>query len=237
MKRGSVLLWGVGLLAIGGCGLRDYERRMDETLEAMKYRQRMDQYLDPASQDPRLKDFGLYLRAPRGMSLAGQFQMADIPEGQYDLAATYFGTTNGSLHVLGRRKAAKKASSKNAPEPAAQRGKFRDDVLNLLAGVYSGGDPSQLPKPQPVTKRHHKYDRLIFTSPANNNLIQAYLLSEDSYEVALVWDTPAGMDKDATLNRARDMTLEALEVGRKALREFGGGGAGGPAAGGEATPF
>src|SRR3982751_5112095 len=118
MQRATALLVTAGAVLLGGCGVQSYNRRLEFTLENLKYRQRLDQYLADAPTEAQFKDFPLFVRPPKGMELAKTITMADLPPGQYDLAASFLGKTNGSLHILARKKAVKKAApKKNEPPP------------------------------------------------------------------------------------------------------------------------
>lgn len=244
MKR-TLALGLVASLVVGfGCGYNSYEKRLENTLDEMRYIQRLDDSLIPPPEGP-FKDFPMYIRPPKGMTLSSNFVMtADLPAGQFDLAASFIGEGAESrrmLHVLARRKAAKPAQQKGAPpppEPVPQQ-PFNDAVVGVLRAVYGDSEALAAPQYQKETKRQNAYNRLIFTA-ANGNIIRVYLYKKDTYDVALIWDTPAGQEKDAAATNARDLTLQSFAVGRKAQNAFAGvGGEGGAEGGGEesATPF
>jgi hypothetical protein len=245
MKRVSVVLVTAVLVLGWGCGRRSYEDRLDYTLEQMRYRKRLDTYLIPAPTDPKFKDFPLYIRPPKDMTLSTQFLMlneADL-QGQFDLAATFVSPGAGNLHVLARRKAAKKAPAKNAPEPAqpaeAQR-PFDQEVTAILARVYPNVEAITTPKFDSDTKKSNNFKRLVFNSP-NGNVVRVYLYKREPYEVALIWDTPVAQDRSTAT--ARDLCLESFAVGRRAANYFGGrmsegeGAEGGGGGGESAQPF
>jgi len=224
MKRVLASLLTAVLIFVWGCGYNSYQSRLEYTLEQMKYRQRLDDNLIPAPTDPKFRDFPMYIRPPKGMTLAREFVMAELPPGQYDLAVTFFEQDKGTLHVLGRRKTAKKAASKNAPqqpEPAAPRGPFVQDITSLLMSVYGANDVLQNPQFQTDTAKKSAFKRLIFNA-SNGDVVRVFLYQKDPYEVALIWDIPAAVDRDPKLLRARDLCRESFALGRRANDSFSG---------------
>ncbi|HEV3163609.1 MAG TPA: hypothetical protein VGZ22_06175 [Isosphaeraceae bacterium] len=251
MKRVLALALTAAVVVGWGCGLNSYEKRLDKTLDDMRFIIRLDENLIPAPTDSKFKDFPMYLRPPKGMALSTSFVLAaDVPEGQFDLTASFLGDgaeAGRNLHVLGRRKAAKKTPPKaGAPpqaEPVAQH-PFNEEVIALLRGAYGESEALATPQYQTEKKRHNEFRRLIFTA-SNGNIIRVYLYKKEPYEAALVWDIPADRDKDAAATNARDLTLQSFAVGRRAESYFSGAltegasSSGGEATGGSegATPF
>lgn len=246
MKRLSTLLASLALVLAVGCGFKGYEDRLDRTLEELRYRIRLDKALDPAPADAKFKEFQLYIRPPKGMALSTQFVPAELPAGQYDLAASFIAQDKGGLHVLGRRKSAPKKASKNAPAPPepVARGAFQSDVMQLLTVVYGDNEKLTAPKFQNETKRANKFKMLVFTAP-NNNVIRVYLYQQPPYDLALIFDTPAAAERNTELRTARELCLESMAVGSRArLLSEGGtpdaeaeGGKGGGGSEEPATPF
>ena len=241
MKRVSALLVMSTLVLSWGCGMKSYEERLKYTLGEMQYRKHLDKFLSPAPVDPKFKDFPLYIRAPHDMPASTQFLMyneADLPPGQFDLATSFASQGQGNLHVLARRKAAKKAPPKNAPPPAEPPAAQRDfvaEVLAILSAVYPNVDVLQAAAGNPkaletVNKKTNQYKRLIFDS-SNGNKVQVYFYKSGPYDVALIWDTPAAVDKTAVTSR--DLTLQSFAVGNRAGNYFKGSMAEGDSGGGE----
>jgi hypothetical protein len=244
MKRLLALLLTAMLLLTFGCGKSIYERKLNDTLDDMKFRQRLDALLIPAPTDAKFRDFPLFIRPPKDMALSSNFVLvADLPAGQFDLAASFLSQSKGNLHVLGRRKTAKKAAPKGGapPPPEAPKGPFDTDVITLLRGVYGEVPQLQTPQYQTETKKGNQYRRLIFNA-SNGNGVRVFLYKRDPYDVALIWDAPATLERSGSLSSARDLTLQTFAVHRKAQNSFAGGvtsGEGGEAGGGSegATPF
>jgi hypothetical protein len=234
MKRVAVLAAMASLVTACGCGMKVYDARLNATLEVLKYRQKLDANLSPAPTDAPFKDFPLFIRPPKDLTPSKQFLMVSaLPPGQYELAASFYSQDKGNLHVLGRRKEAKKAPAKGAPPPppSAPRGAFDTDVIALLRSVYGEVPQLQTPQFQTETKQGNEYlpkkqyRRLIFTA-ANGNVVRVYFYKSEPYDVALIWDLPAAQDKSGASSNARDLTLASLSVGRPALRQLTGGGGG-----------
>jgi hypothetical protein len=227
MKRVAAVLVMTILVPAWGCGKRSYEDRLDFSLKERRYRERLDQQLLPAPLDPRFKDFPLYIRPPKDMPLATQFMIiseAELPLGQFDLAASFGSQGSANLHVLARRKTSPKAAAKDgAPQPivaAEPQRPFDQEVLAILGRVYPA-DALQSPKFDSETKKTNQFRRLIFNSP-NGNFVRVYLYKREPYDVALIWDTPAAQNTNAGFITARDLTLQSFAVGRRAGQYFSG---------------
>jgi hypothetical protein len=246
MRRVPASLITATLLLAWGCGRYSYELRLEATLARMKYRQRLDQFLGPPPSDAKFQELQVFLRPPKGMDLTKEFVMAAVTPGAYDLLASFVGQSQGSsrsLHLLARRKTAKKAAGKAAPtpEPAVERGPFEQDVVTLLAGVYGANEALQQPNFQTDKKGGNSFRRLTFKA-SNNNDVWVYFYKKEPHEVALVWDLPPDAAKDNALRTARDLCLQSFAVGERARAAFGGdiseeGAPAGPAGPGGATPF
>src|SRR5262245_50478875 len=122
MKRALVVALSATLLLALGCGTKSYEIRLSQTLATLKYRQRLDQYLNPAAED-KFKELNVFLRPPKPLSQTKEFQLTSVP-GLFDLEASFVDLQKPNdglrLYVLARRKAANKgaAKKKEAAPPA-----------------------------------------------------------------------------------------------------------------------
>lgn len=227
MKQVATLLLSVCLVLAAGCGYYNYEARLDHTLAELKYRMRLNKALDPAPEDAKFKEFQLYIRPPKGMALSQQFVPAELPAGQYDLAASFISQEKGGLHIVGRRKAPPKKASKNAPAPPepVARGAFQTDLMNLLVAVYGENEKLASPTFQNEKKRSNALKSLMFPAP-NNNVIRVYLYQKPPYDLALIFDTPAAAERDPELRTGRELCLESMAVGDRARQQFEGGASG-----------
>jgi hypothetical protein len=233
MRRVLVLVGSAALVGLLGCGLSSYELRMQRTLDNLKYRQRLDANLGPAA-DAKFKELSVFVRPPKGLIKSETLMLSDKP-GMFDLQATFFGSPSAPvaegetapppsaplrLHVLVRLKKKPRPTKGAPPPPATNRGKFSDDVRSLLAEDYANQEALSIPA-KPITKRGNKFQNLVFQA-GNNDTIQAWLVSQGNFDVALVWQIPQGVEK--TTGTARELTLESFAVGPKAQALFAGGG-------------
>lgn len=233
MRRSAALAASIGLVLLAGCG-KSYEKRLEATLNRMRYEQKLDQYLKPA-ETGKFQDLGIFLRLPKGLDKATQPGLTVDP-GAFEIAESFLDTTGGGaaskdgtatpaaglrLHVLARVKRKKAAPKKGeAPPPEVPRGNFEADVRQVLANDLGSPDDA-LNKPlENNTQRNNAYKRLIFTA-GNGDFIRAYFSKQGDYEVALVWDVPQAVDKSSA-NGVR-YSLESFATGLTALARFKGG--------------
>jgi hypothetical protein len=248
MKRALTLLLTTMAVVGLGCGYNSYESRMAGTDGTIKEQLRLDHYLIPAPQD-KFQEFGFFIRPPKPLEPTKKFQPVDLPDGMYDVDGSFLSTKGASgpinLHVLGRRKLAKKAPSKKpTAADTAPRGPFTQDVQGLLGTVFGGAIQPEV-KAATVEKDKKKYTRQIF--PLNETTkVHVYYYNEkfgsDTYDAALIWELPTTVPQ--SLDTAMDLTLKSFAVGPKAMRAFRGEaaeegepGAEGGAAAGPAAPF
>lgn len=231
MKR----LLGVGLVSalVVALGCSKYEKRLEVTVERMKYQQRLDQYLKPA-EGGKFQELGIHLRVPLGMEPSKEVTI--VPEeGAFDLVANFAGRAPGGaqakegapapqplrLNVLARVKRKKAAPKKGeAPPPEVPRGDFRADVRALLAASLGNPEDAQNKADAAERKRLNEYRRLIFNA-GNGNIIKVYFYKQAEYDTALIWNIPPADERNAAT--VIDLCLETQAVGPRALNLFQGG--------------
>lgn len=230
MKR----LLGVGLMSalVVALGCGKYEKRLEVTVERMKYQQRLNQYLKPA-EGGKFQELGIHLRVPLGMEPAKEVSV--VPEeGAFDLVANFADSAGGGgqakdgaaaqplrLNVLARVKRKKAAPKKGeAPPPEVPRGDFKADVRALLAASLGNPEDAQNKADAAERKRLNEYRRLIFTA-GNGNIIRVYFYKQAEYDTALIWNIPPAAERTAAT--AIDLCLETQAVGPRALNLFQGG--------------
>lgn len=237
MKRVLAAAVSCSLILSFGCS-QSYSKRLDSTLNRLKYLQRLDQFLKPAEAG-KLQEMGIYFRPPLGLEQAQQPGL-NAPPGHYDVVATFLdlGTAAAGanakekvapaaplrLHLLARinRKApASKKKGETPEEPVTPRGKFDDDVRALLASDLGGQDALNNPL-QSIKIKSNDYKRLIFTA-SNGDTIKAYFFKAGEYDLALVWDIPAEQAKSAAASTGAELAMESLAVGPRAVTAFQGG--------------
>lgn len=230
MRRFLVVSAVALLVPIVGCaGRASYEKRMEATLNLLKYTKRLNANLMPAPSDKKYTDAAIYVRPPKEQVEAKTFLLR-APEGQFDLESSFNDKTESALHLLARIKKPKKPAAKGAPPaaaPAAPRGDFIGDVVAVLAEVFGASDALQPTKFKDETKGSiegvpkNVFKRLIFTSADGAKEIAVYVYKQDIHEVALVfvYDTKIRQ----TISSKLELCLGSFSVGQKATNKFNGG--------------
>ena len=229
MRRVWVLISSALLVTSFGCGKESYEKRLNRTLEKLKYENRIRKNLMEAVNEKKFQDLGIYIRPPKDEAYAKTGQLP-VTEGQFDLDASFNDKSDASLHLLARVKMPKKAPTKGAPPPPPppQRGEFAGDVIGVLSTVFGSPDVLQTPKFSEENKKQNRFRRLIFN--ANDKDINVYLYKQDGHEVALIFVYDPKLKNQ--LSSKIELCLESFATGEKAKRLFSGGGEEEP----EATP-
>ena len=126
-------------------GCNDYDLRLEKTLEEKKYEKRLNTNLEAAPAKSKLQADDIFIRPPLGLTgPRDAFSLIAVEPGRFDIENSFLDEKKGtSLHVLPRVKKPKPTSPKKgpgtgaaAPEPAA-RGKFLDDVVEVVKAAYS----------------------------------------------------------------------------------------------------
>ncbi|MEO6807614.1 MAG: hypothetical protein ABI353_00685 [Isosphaeraceae bacterium] len=232
MRRILALSLSASLVCVLGCGTDSYNRRLEHTLNDLKYRQRLDQYLSPPAQD-QFQGLAIFLRPPKPLVPSKEFQLPTTP-GLFDLTTSFYDPASKPkspglrLHVLARRKVKKAPPKKGAPppEPEVPRGDFRQDVQVLLASELGATEENFLKFQDMTAKNKTAFKRLTFTSPIlNNDQIRVFLYTNkrDNYDVALIWDIPPGVEKTPPVTEGQELTLGSFATGAKASQQFANG--------------
>ena len=221
MRRALTLLLSCSLVCLVGCGQR-YSVRMEKTLEKMRYAKRLDDNLSPPPADGKIKELAIYVRAPKGMERAKQFQLTALPPGQFDAEETYFEGSKSFLHVLARKKQEKKAAPKKDAPPVetAARGVFLDDVRNILTGYFADADPAAVAVQKDSSHKSNLFKRSVFKGNGKN--VEVYTINKDGYDVALIFVIDPA--EQAALVTKVALTLESFAVGAKAKALYSGAG-------------
>jgi hypothetical protein len=241
MRRVLATMATAALLIAGGCGSKSYDERLARTLDEMRYRKRLDDNLMPAVTGNKLESALIYLRPPKNLDQAKEFQLTQVEPGKFDLEATFLEPEKQSLHVLARRKlpAAKKKGAAT-PASTANRGDFVADVMALIGTVYPTVDLSGVKlktetKKKPTSSVGNEYKWTTFTVEGKN--VQVWFYKKNDYDVALIFEYPTA--QQASLFPKISLCLESFAVGERARRQFAGqgteeeaapGAAGGPVA-------
>jgi hypothetical protein len=215
----------VGAMAIGavlviGCA-RDYDYRLEKEIEHRHYTKRLNDNLSDPATKGKLEELQIYVRAPKNMTGPTQtFQMAAVEPGRFDAESSFIEPEKQSLHILARVKrtnpAAKKGAPKTEPPP---RGKFADDVVELVKNVYGAElNPSQFKEEKRLnnTFRHATLD-------LQAKFVQIYLYGTEAtpHQVALIFEYPKA--ERNSVDPKIGLCLESFAVGDRARRAFAGG--------------
>lgn len=242
MKRARAMLISLGTLLAIGCGMKNYDYRIEQTLDRMKYDRRLDENLMPVAKG-RLEELGIFLRPPKNLSPAQTFQFATPEPGRFDLTTTFQDQERQSLHVLARVDLPKAAAKKGeAPQPeAAPRGDFNEEVVELIHDATGAELPLSEFKPEqkPVKYRRISNAFQVKTIDRDAREMQIYLYGAKSsqHKVALIFDYLKS-EKNAVSPKIA-LTLENFLVGDAARQAFTGGledGGEGEEGAGEAGP-
>ena len=238
MRRVFVILASACLFLIAGC--RDYDVRLEKTLEEMKYQQRLEKNLEKAPQKGLLQTELIYVRPPKGLTGPTKtFSLVAVEPGKFDLENSFIDQAKqASLHVLARHKKPKAPPKKGTP-PAdvAPRGDFTAEVIDLVKAAY-GADELTPSKFKAVTKKHESRENMYKEAKLDLNakevLIYLYGDKNGPYNVALIYEYPKSELNN--LSPKIGLSLEAFAVGDAAQRAFSGGTEfeGGEEAGGDA---
>jgi len=219
MRRVLALLGTATLLVIAGCGVKSYETRLENTLDDMKYQDRLNRLLQPPQAKGKWEELSIYLRPPKSLVQSKAWSLAPTEPGKFDLEASFV-EPKQDMHVLARVKRAKSAAKKGSAKPAdtVDRTNFEGDVLNILNESYKPAEELVITKFKTETRKKNPFK--FHSVTANDKTIQIYLYKQEPYDVALVFEYPKSEQKE--LFEKIRLCLESFAVGEKARRIFSG---------------
>src|SRR6186997_1630638 len=88
MRRVWAILASTLLVAGWGCG-KSYDTRLNTTLDAMRYRKRLDDNLMPAPTKGKFDELLVYVRPPKNMEQAKEFLLPLPDPTKFDLEASF----------------------------------------------------------------------------------------------------------------------------------------------------
>ena len=225
MKRAFGILAGLCLVLVIGCSA--YDSRLQQTLEELRYRKRLNDNLIEAPTKGKLQELAIYVRPPRNLKGPTQtFTMTVVEPGKFDLENSFIDQDKQeSMHLLARVVRPKAPNAKKGaaqPEPTP-RGKFFDDVSELIKTVYGVDlEPGQL---KPETKKHgartNTYKGTTINLTAKKVQVYFYGDEKSKYQVALIFEYPEAAHN--SINPKIGLSLESFGVGEAAVRAFQGG--------------
>ena len=212
MRRIVAMMVSGVLLVASGCS-NSYQIRLEKTLEEMKYNKRLDDNLEPASAEGKLKELAIFVRPPKPPAPSKEFLLGEVPAGVFDETKTFFEGQKAFLHVIARVKQAKKPAAKGATaEPPAARGPFNTDVIAVLKAIYPDEEGLAPEKFKDDPKKGNAFRRVIFEN--NGKRVEVYLYKLDPYDVALIFQYDPS-EKNALASKI-NLCLESFAVGAKA---------------------
>ncbi len=226
MKQAFAVFSSASLILVIGCS--DYDIRMDKTFAEMKYQKRLNDNLADAPKNGKLQQDAIYVRPPKGLVLAPAFTLAPVESGRFDLENSFYDQEKqATLHVLARVKkpkapaGAKKATTQAEPTP---RGKFVDDVLELVKTAYNVELTASMLKPEKKShaNRDNAYKAHKLEQESKEVQIYFYGDGNSTYEVALIFEYPK--KEVSYMSPKIGLCLESFAVGERANRAFSGGG-------------
>lgn len=220
MRRVLATLATMALLVIGGCGIKSYEARLNQTIEDIKYQDRLNKLLMPALTKGKWEELSIYLRPPKNLAQTKAWMLVELEPGKFDLDASFDEPKKQSMHVLARVKRAKTPGKKAAPSLAdtVDRTNFTGDVLAIINEFYKPPEDLIISTFKSESKRKNAFK--FHSMTVNDKNVQIYLYKQDAYEVALIFEYPKS--EQADLFSKIGLSLESFAVGDRARRFFSG---------------
>jgi hypothetical protein len=225
MQRSLGILAGMVLVVVAGCS--DYDVRLQETLEEMQWKKKLDDNLAPPSEKGQLKDELIYVRQPKTLTGPTQTFGLTVEPGKFDVENSFIDQAKGtSLHVLARHKKPKPAATNKkttaAPAEATPRGDFAADVLEVVKSAYGVEVPPGQLKSETKKRKGRSNAYRITRQDLGAKEVQVYIYGNknDAYEVALIFEGPK--EELRNLFSRIDYCLQSFAVGDFARRAFAG---------------
>ncbi len=219
MKRVLALLASASLfLGVIGCA-RDYDVRLDQTYENLRYQKRLDENLEkPADTKSNLATANIYVRPPLGLKGPNkEFGLNLVEPGKFDLTDTFF-DDKGSLHVVARIAKPKAANTKKGPAPAeakVPRGDFTADLVDLLKIAYATDFEASKAKSETKSGGGKTNPFKSFDLHPTGKEVKVYVSGDKNspVQVALIFEYPEGELKN--LVSKIDLCLGSFRVGER----------------------
>ena len=222
MKRVIVVLASASFVVAIGCS--DYDIRMGKTLEEKRYEKNLNTYLENAPDKGPIKDDNIYIRPPKGHTPSDVFGITGVEPGKFDLEKSFIDTKNGtSFHTVARIKKPKappNAKKAAAPVETVARGKFLDDVVDMVKAAYSVElAPGEFKaKSESHLNRVNDYKFKSLDIPPKQIDVYVYTESNGIHEVAMIFEHPKEKNMDTKIKYC----LESFAVGERATNLYAG---------------
>jgi hypothetical protein len=224
MRRAAAVV--VSLILILAVGCRDYDYRLQETYEDMKYRKRLNDNLSDAPAKGLLQQELIFVRPPVGLTGPTQtFNLTAVEPGKFDVENSFIDQAKSvSLHILARHKKPKGPPSKKTPAPAepVARGDFTSDVLDVVKNAYATDLPAATLKNETKVHkgRENKFKFAKLDLATKEVQLYVYGAKNDAYEVALIFEYPK--TEVNNISPKIGLCLECFAIGEAARRAFSG---------------
>ena len=223
----------VVLFALAGCGLSDYERRMDEQREKLRLLDEEETLLGDLIDLPSGKDaygneikvpFPIFLRLPKGMSVAFKGPSAVYVSGKQPLFR-YFGKQDTSVFVAMAKVKDKTPKTEPVPDEIAPedfRSRVRGGLIDFVSREYkmtmTPPDFDKLKSEKREVLRDGKpqtlhLESVDFTDPRVQNPSRFYVYLQTLYsrQAALIYQVPV-QAADQSWLRSMDVSLKTLDI-------------------------
>ena len=196
-------------------------------MEERKYEKRLNENLEAAPTKGMLKGDVIFVRPPLGLEGPTQaFGLTGVEAGKFDIENSFIDQKKGaSLHLVARVKKPKappNAKKAAAPVETVARGKFLEDVVELVKAAYSVElAPGEL-KPESRSHGNRVNNFKAVKKDMSTKEVEVYVYSESSgvREVALIFEFPK--DQKNFMSPKIGLCLESVAVGKLAERFFEG---------------
>lgn len=233
-----VLLFAATLGFVAGCGLSDYEKRMDEQRARLELHDEEAKLLSDIIEMPRGKDaygneikvpFDIFLRFPRPVTSTFRGPKAIYHGGNKQPLYRYEGKTDMNVLVaLAKVASSKDASPKDkAPEgeeaPEDFRTRVREAIMDYISREYrmSATPPefTELKKDVRQTTREGRphtleFETIVFDDPRRQEPSRFFVFfhTQKYRQAVVIYQVPAQQANDKAALHALDISLKTLEI-------------------------
>jgi hypothetical protein len=225
MKR--VLAVSVGVSFVLAIGCSDYDIRLEKTLEEKKYEKRLNTNLEAAPTKGKLQGDEIFVRPPLGLQIAQAFVLTAAETQKFDIENSFIDQKKGtSLHVVARTKKPKGPPSTKkgaaAAEQPAVRGKFIDDVVELVKAAYNVELAPAGLKSESKKHGNRANDYKAVKLDLTTKVVEVYVFTEPNgiHDVAMIFEYPTA--EKTYMEPKIGLCLESFAVGDRARRFFDG---------------
>jgi hypothetical protein len=221
----------VVLLGASGCGLSEYEEKLDREQKRLQQIDETNKFLGDPIEVPQIKDpnpnappgatTDIFFRPPRG--IGSKFEAT--PRGE--LLYQYPNVSRTLASVQRRQVSAEESLFLNVfaavtptTAPPGNWEAFAIKVQQAFAGLTPSGQPVLVPVSPPGRSRM-EFQSLSFAEPANDatkqpTIYRVYFYKGESYNVAIVYHHGQDKVQNADVNKIIDFSLQSLALGPEA---------------------